>query len=136
MVVAATVVVVVVIVATWCRRRGGAGIGDGTSAGSPGTTLSRLSATAGIIEIGLLLSFDDYVVVVIVALLIVAASTAGENRGGYLLNRDFFSRRRGVAPGYTIYIVSRKVHTYIVHLPTHTDTQTYTPAGRCAGSRG
>lgn len=129
MVVAATVVVVVVvIVATWCRRRGGAGIGDGTGAGSPGTTLSRLSAAAGIIEIGLLLPLDDYVVVVVVALLIVAASTAGENRGEHLLKRDFFSRR-DVAPGYTIYTISRKVHTYIVHLYTHTHTQTYTPAG-------
>jgi len=84
-------VVVDVVGATRCRRRGGAGIGDGTSAGSPATaaTLSRSSA-ASIVEIGLLPRDGS---VVSVARIVVAQPTAGESRAGCLLLKEGSSRR-------------------------------------------
>lgn len=130
-VVVVVVDVVIVIVATRCRRCGGAGIGDGTSAGSPGTgaTLSRFSA-ASINEIGLLPSHDGGNVVVVVTL-IVAASTAGENRGGLLLKGIFATRRRRwyIRRAHRLVKCVRISHTY-------TRVRTLSSVCVCAGSRG
>lgn len=132
-IVVAAVVVVIVVVAARCRRV--AGIGDGTSAGSPGTraTLSRsVASKAGLLPLLVQLLYGN---VVVIALIVVAA-TAGESReflkgiSGAAAGR--FSRR-DVAGAYT--------HTH-TRVRTHASCITYirpsvrAPVRVGVGSRG